>query len=125
MGLTQLEVSKKLGITQSQYSRIEKSGSNPGKYLKKLREILEPQSEDAKSSNIFDKNPIELDQYQSSVVNIKVEKEQLRGVFLNLHGWFNIRDLERLIRTIRKSEKERIYSKNSEVKPIIKPRRTS
>ena len=29
MGLTQTEVSSQLGITQSQYSRLEKSESNP------------------------------------------------------------------------------------------------
>ena len=32
-GLSQMEVSTQLGITQSQYSRLEKSESDPTKYL--------------------------------------------------------------------------------------------
>ena len=39
-GYSQQEISKLLGITQSQYSRIEKGDSNPNKHLKKLSEIF-------------------------------------------------------------------------------------
>ena len=39
-GYSQQEISKHLGITQSQYSRIEKGQTNPAKHLKKLSEIL-------------------------------------------------------------------------------------
>ena len=39
-GYSQKEISKLLGITQSQYSRIEKGDSNPNKHLKKLSEIF-------------------------------------------------------------------------------------
>ena len=39
-GYTQKEISKLLGITQSQYSRIEKGDSDPNKHLKKLSEIF-------------------------------------------------------------------------------------
>ena len=39
-GFNQQEISKLLGITQSQYSRIEKGDSNPNKHLKKLSEIF-------------------------------------------------------------------------------------
>ena len=38
-GYSQQEISKLLGITQSQYSRIEKGDSDPNKHLKKLSEI--------------------------------------------------------------------------------------
>ena len=34
-------MSKHLGITQSQYSRIEKGQTNPAKHIKKLSEILD------------------------------------------------------------------------------------
>ena len=39
-GYSQQEISKLLGITQSQYSRIEKGASDPNKHLKKLSEIF-------------------------------------------------------------------------------------
>ena len=38
-GYSQQDISKLLGITQSQYSRIEKGDSDPNKHLKKLSEI--------------------------------------------------------------------------------------
>ena len=39
-GYSQQEISKLLGITQSQYSRIEKGDSDPNKHLKKLSQIF-------------------------------------------------------------------------------------
>ena len=39
-GYSQQDISKLLGITQSQYSRIEKGASDPNKHLKKLSEIF-------------------------------------------------------------------------------------
>ena len=39
-GYSQQEISELLGITQSQYSRIEKGDSDPNKHLKKLSEIF-------------------------------------------------------------------------------------
>ena len=39
-GYSQQKISKLLGITQSQYSRIEKGESAPNKHLKKLSEIF-------------------------------------------------------------------------------------
>ena len=49
MGLTQTEVSSQLGITQSQYSRLEKSESNPTKYLVRLSKIFH-----CKPAELFD-----------------------------------------------------------------------
>ena len=40
-GYSQQDISKLLGITQSQYSRIEKGLSDPNKHLKKLSEIFD------------------------------------------------------------------------------------
>ena len=47
-GYSQQDISKLLGITQSQYSRIEKGTSNPNKHLKKLSEIF-----DCKPNEVF------------------------------------------------------------------------
>ena len=40
-GYSQQDISKLLGITQSQYSRIERGISDPNKHLKKLSEIFD------------------------------------------------------------------------------------
>ena len=47
-GYSQQDISKLLGITQSQYSRIEKGSSDPNKHLKKLSEIF-----DCKPNEVF------------------------------------------------------------------------
>ena len=47
-GYSQQDISKLLGITQSQYSRIEKGASDPNKHLKKLSEIF-----DCKPNEVF------------------------------------------------------------------------
>ena len=47
-GYSQQDISKLLGITQSQYSRIEKGTSDPNKHLKKLSEIF-----DCKPNEVF------------------------------------------------------------------------
>ena len=46
LGLTQMEVSGQLGITQSQYSRLEKSESDPTKYLIRLSKIFDCEPEE-------------------------------------------------------------------------------
>ena len=48
LGYSQQDISKLLGITQSQYSRIEKGVSDPNKHLKKLSEIF-----DCKPNEVF------------------------------------------------------------------------
>ena len=40
LGYSQQDMSRLLGITQSQYSRIEKGETKPNKHLKKLSEIF-------------------------------------------------------------------------------------
>ena len=47
-GYSQQDISKLLGITQSQYSRIENGASDPNKHLKKLSEIF-----DCKPNEVF------------------------------------------------------------------------
>ena len=53
MGLTQTDVSSQLGITQSQYSRLEKSESDPTKYLMKLSKIFDCDPEELFGSSIL------------------------------------------------------------------------
>ena len=52
-GLTQRQMSEKLGITQSQYSKIETGETDPTKYLYKLSKILKCDPNDVFSGQIL------------------------------------------------------------------------
>ena len=52
-GYSQKDISKLLGITQSQYSRIEKCNSDPNKHLKKLSEIFSCEPNQVFQGNIL------------------------------------------------------------------------
>ena len=87
-GYSQQEISKHLGITQSQYSRIEKGQTNPAKHLKKLSEIL-----DCHSSEVFQgeiQKKIE-DDFLNDKTNSfqRMFHERKEGyVHLKIDGWF-------------------------------------
>ena len=53
MGLTQKQMSGKLGITQSQYSKIETGETDPTKYLNKLSKILKCDPNDVFSGQVL------------------------------------------------------------------------
>ena len=52
-GYSQQDISKLLGITQSQYSRIEKGDSDPNKHLKKLSKIFNCQPNEVLQGKIL------------------------------------------------------------------------
>ena len=68
-GYSQHAISKLLGITQSQYSRIEKGTSNPNKHLKKLSEIFKCDDPTNNFQRVFHER-------KPGYVNLKIE------------GWF-------------------------------------
>ena len=53
IGFTQKQMSGKLGITQSQYSKIETGETDPTKYLNKLSKILKCDPNDVFSGQIL------------------------------------------------------------------------
>ena len=87
-GYSQQEMSKHLGITQSQYSRIEKGQTNPAKHLKKLSEIL-----DCHLSEVFQgemQKKIKDDFLNDKTNSFKrMFHERKEGyVHLKIDGWF-------------------------------------
>ena len=87
-GYSQQEMSKHLGITQSQYSRIEKGQTNPAKHLKKLSEIL-----DCHPSEVFQgemQKKIKDDFLNDKTNSFKrMFHERKEGyVHLKIDGWF-------------------------------------
>ena len=87
-GYSQQEISKLLGITQSQYSRIEKGDSDPNKHLKKLSEIFNCEPNEVFQGKIL--REIE-DDFLNNPINtfLRTYHERKRGyVNLKIKGWF-------------------------------------
>ena len=87
-GYSQQDISKLLGITQSQYSRIEKGDSDPNKHLKKLSEIF-----GCKPSEVFQGKILREieDDFLNNPINtfLRTYHERKRGyVNLKIEGWF-------------------------------------
>ena len=87
-GYSQQDISKLLGITQSQYSRIEKGDSDPNKHLKKLLEIF-----GCKPSEVFQGKILREieDDFLNNPINtfLRTYHERKRGyVNLKIEGWF-------------------------------------
>ena len=87
-GYSQKEISKLMGITQSQYSRIEKGTSDPNKHLKKLSEIFNCEPSEVFQGEII--REIEKDFINNST-NIFQRTFHVRKpgyVNLKIDGWF-------------------------------------
>ena len=87
-GYSQQEISKLLGITQSQYSRIEKGDSDPNKHLKKLSEIFGCEPNEIFQGEIL--RQIDNDFLNDPTNNFqRIYHERKPGyVNLKIDGWF-------------------------------------
>ena len=87
-GYSQQDISKLLGITQSQYSRIEKGDTDPKKHLKKLSEIFGCEPNEVFQGKIL--REIE-DDFLNDQTNSfqRIFHERKEGyVNLKIEGWF-------------------------------------
>ena len=92
-GYSQQEISKLLGITQSQYSRIEKGVSDPNKHLKKLSEIFDCEPNEVFQGKIL--REIDDDFLNDPTNNFqRIFHERKPGyVNLKIDGWFTKRQI--------------------------------
>ena len=103
-GYSQQDISKLLGITQSQYSRIEKGASDPNKHLKKLSEIFDCEPNEVFQGEIL--REIENDFLNDPTNGFqRTFHERKPGyVNLNIKGWFTrkqiINNYEMLIKEL-------------------------
>ena len=121
LGLTQMEVSSQLGITQSQYSRLEKSESDPTKYLLRLSKILDCNPEELFGSSILKEIEQDfLDLPTSNEVGFITHEHKPNEVFLDLKkGWYKITDIENLLTSVRESQSSMTIK---QPKPKIRPK---
>ena len=87
-GYSQQEISKLLGITQSQYSRIEKGNSDPNKHLKKLSEIFKCEPNEVFQGKIL--REIEDAFLNDKTNNFQRKFHERKPGYVNLKvaGWF-------------------------------------
>ena len=87
-GYSQQDISKLLGITQSQYSRIEKGTSDPNKHLKKLSEIFDCEPNEVFQGEIL--REIENDFLNDPTNGFQRTFHERKPGYVNLkiEGWF-------------------------------------
>ena len=103
-GYSQQDISKLLGITQSQYSRIEKGTSDPNKHLKKLSEIFDCEPNEVFQGEIL--REIENDFLNDPTNSFQRTFHERKPGYVNLkiEGWFTrkqiINNYEMLIKEL-------------------------
>ena len=97
MGLTQKQISGKLGITQSQYSKIETGETDPTKYLNKLSKILKCDPSDVFSGQILKDMEEEFLSDPIKETQCIYHKRNTGKVYVKMEGWFTEDELSRFL----------------------------
>ena len=87
-GYSQMGISKLLGITQSQYSRIEKGETSPDKHLKKLSEIFNCKPNEVLIGDILKEIDDEFLNEETNVFARTYHDRKPGYVNLKVNGWF-------------------------------------
>ena len=77
-----------MGITQSQYSRIEKGNSAPNKHIKKLSEIFDCEPNDVFQGAILKEIDNDFINDPTNSFQRVFHERKLGFVHLNIQGWF-------------------------------------
>ena len=121
LGLTQEQVSSQLGITQSQYSRLEKSESDPTKYLVRLSQIF-----GCDPNELFGKTILR--EAEEDFLNVNeqhgigmIHHEESPGeVFIDMYGWYDTKSVKDLLEGFTLPVQPSSEKGKTPVKPIIK-----
>ena len=81
--MSQKDISSFLGVTQSQYSRIEKGQTSPDKHIEKLVMIF-----NCKEDDIFPKTREDFFLKDQKILEFIYHKKKLDSVYLKIDGWF-------------------------------------
>ena len=99
-GLSQKDMADRLGVTQSQYSRIESAKTEPTKYLDELGEIFGCLPDEVFGHAILKEKEDEYLSDTSKTQRMEYHEKRLDAVYLNLKGWFSEKELDLLMDTI-------------------------
>ena len=87
-GYSQQDISKLLGITQSQYSRIEKGESDANKHLKKLSEIFGCKPFEVSQGKILREIDDDFINNPTNSFQRIIHKRKPGYINLKIEGWF-------------------------------------
>ena len=99
-GLSQEDMANRLGVTQSQYSRIETAKTEPTKYIAKLGEIFGCLPEEVFGRAILKEIEDEYLNDTKKIQRMEYHEKRLDAVYLNLIGWFSKKELDLVMDTI-------------------------
>ena len=99
-GLSQNDMANRLGVTQSQYSRIETAKTEPTKHLDKLGKIFGCLPNEVFGHASLKKIEDEYLNDTSKTQRMEYYEKRLDAVYLNLNGWFSKKELDLLMDTI-------------------------
>ena len=98
LGLTQGQVSSQLGITQSQYSRLEKSESDPTKYLVRLSQIFGCDPNELFGKTILREAEEDfLNVTEQHGIGMIHHQENPGEVFIDMYGWYDTKSVKDLL----------------------------
>ena len=100
LGLSQKDMADRLGVTQSQYSRIESAKTEPTKYLNELGIIFGCLPDEVYGHAILKEIEDEYLNDTSKTLRLEYHEKRLDAVYLNLKGWFSKRELDKVMDTI-------------------------
>jgi transcriptional regulator with XRE-family HTH domain len=123
LGLTQEQVSSQLGITQSQYSRLEKSESDPTKYLIRLSKIFGCDPNELFGKTIlrgFEEDFLSIDEQHG--IGMIHHKKRPGKVFIDMYGWYDTKNIQDLLEGFVDQVQLSSEKGGNSVKPIIKPK---
>ena len=87
-GYTQKVMSKLLGVTQSQYSRIEKGNTNPNKHINNLSKIFGCEANEVFQGEILREIDDEFLNYETNRFQRTFHERKQGFVHLQIKGWF-------------------------------------
>jgi transcriptional regulator with XRE-family HTH domain len=100
LGLSQKDMAIRLGVTQSQYSRIESAKTEPTKYLYELGKIFGCLPDEVFGHAILKEIEDEYLNDTSKTQKMEYHEKRLDAVYLNFKGWFSKRELDLIMDTI-------------------------
>ena len=99
-GLSQKDMANRLGVTQSQYSRIESAKTEPTKYLDELSKIFGCLPDEVFGHAVLKEIEDEYLNDTSKTQKMEYHEKRLDAVYLNFKGWFSKKELDLLMDTI-------------------------
>ena len=93
-------MANRLGVTQSQYSRIESANTDPTKYLDELGKIFGCLPDEVFGNPILKEIEGEYLNDTSKTQKMEYHENRLDAVYLNLKGWFSKKELDLIMDTI-------------------------